>query len=115
MGNEQGTSPFVAILKGEEPGTIIARDDERRFALIQSLHPEGAIHWLAIPFEEVASIEVLEQSDRERFLDLVDFAITQAKAQIEEYPELQNGFTIKFHVGAYETIPHAKLHIVSVE
>jgi len=34
---------------------------------------------------------------------------------VADYPALGYGFTIKFHLGAYETIPHAKLHILSKE
>ena len=108
-------SPFVDILNKDAEGEIIARDEEKRFALIKSLHPEGAIHWLAIPYEPIESIEALELSDRERFLELVEFATSQAKALRSEYPELQKGYTIKFHFGGYETVPHAKLHILSVE
>lgn len=108
-------SPFTAIIRGEEPGTIIARDDTQRFAIVSSLEPEAAIHWLAIPFEAGESTESMAQNDRDRFLKLIDFAIAETKARIENYPELTNGFTIKFHFGAYETIPHTKLHILSVE
>lgn len=28
---------------------------------------------------------------------------------------VQQGFSIKFHCGAFETIPHAKLHILTTE
>lgn len=108
-------SPFAAILRGEAPGTVIARDDDRRFAIIASLEPEAAVHWIAVPFEAGLTTEQLEQSDRERFLELVDFAISETKACADEHPDLGNGFTIKFHLGSYETIPHAKLHILSVE
>lgn len=109
-------SPFVAILAGQANGKIIARDDEKKFALVESLHPEGAIHWLAIPFEPIpSSIEDLEKSDRARFLELMEFSIAQTQAKMAEYPLLQRGFTIKFHFGGYETVPHAKLHILSVE
>jgi histidine triad (HIT) family protein len=108
-------SPFAAILLGDEPGFVIARDDERRFAIIASLEPEAAVHWLAVPFEAGYTTEEMEMNDSERFLQLVDYAIAETKAQIEEHPELANGFTIKFHFGAYETIRHAKLHILSVE
>ncbi len=108
-------SPFVAILAGEAPGEVLARDDARRFALVQSLYPEGAIHWLAIPYEPITSIEELQKTDRARFLELVEFAIAQTQALAEKYPLLERGFTIKFHFGGYETVPHAKLHILSVE
>ncbi len=108
-------SPFAAILRGDAPGTVIARDDDRRLAIIASLEPEAAVHWLALPFEAGQSTEELEQSDRERFIELIDFAIGQAKTHAEDHPDLSNGFTIKFHFGSYETIPHAKLHILSVE
>ena len=115
VNNNFNDSPFATILRGEAPGTIIARDDEKQFAIIASLEPEAAVHWLAMPFESGQGTEALEQSDRERFLQLVDYAISETKARVGEHPELSGGFTIKFHLGGYETIPHAKLHILSVE
>lgn len=108
-------SPFAGILSGEEPGTIIKRDDERAFALIECIEPEAAVHWLAVPFEYSYNTEEMERQNRERFLDLVDFAISETKKLVEEYPVLENGFTVKFHVGAFETIQHPKLHILSAE
>ena len=113
MNQEQ--SPFAAIINGEQPGTIIAQDDEKQLALIQCLEPEAAIHWLAVPYEYGYGTEELKQEHSARFLELVDYALAQTKALSEEYPILGNGFTIKFHVGAFETIPHAKLHVLSVE
>ena len=109
------TSPFPAILDGTEPGTIIARDDRQRFAIIESLHREAAVHWLAIPFEPIPSIEQLQEEDQARFLALLSYALTEAKARVPDYPDLENGFSVKFHVGSFETIPHAKLHILSSE
>ncbi len=108
-------SPFAAVLRGDAPGTIIARDEEKQFAIIASLEPEAAVHWLAMPFESGQSTEQFENGDRERFLQLVDYAINETKARVGEHPELSIGFTIKFHLGGYETIPHAKLHILSIE
>ncbi|MCA9959215.1 MAG: hypothetical protein R3E31_15565 [Chloroflexota bacterium] len=108
-------SPFVSVLNGTAPGTIIVRDDTAKFAIIESVQPEAAIHWLAIPFEPIPSIEELETHNRARFLDLLNFAINQTKALTDKYENLGNGFTIKFHLGAFETIPHAKLHILSCE
>jgi diadenosine tetraphosphate (Ap4A) HIT family hydrolase len=107
--------PFCAILSGEAPGTIIARDDANSFALIQSIHPESSVHWMALPMEHVASIEELEQLNQERFLKLVDFAIQQAKNKGDDYPDLIGGYTLKLHFGAFETVPHAKVHILAVE
>ena len=108
-------SPFAAIISGEQDGTIIFQDDEKRLAIIDSLEPEAAIHWLAVPYEYGSSTEELKQEHSMRFLELVDFALSQTKALSEEHPILRNGFTIKFHIGAFETIPHAKLHILSTE
>ena len=108
-------SPFAAILRGDEPGKVIARDEQQRFAILASLEPEAAVHWLAVPFEAGQTTEELEHNDQARFLQLVDFAITETKARVGEHPELSAGFTIKLHLGAYETIPHAKLHILSAE
>ncbi len=115
MSMSQEISPFAAIINGEQEGTIISQDDDRRFALIECLEPEAAIHWLVVPYEYNYSTEELEQIHGERFLELVDYALIQTKALIPDYPILGNGFTIKFHVGAFETIPHAKLHILSTE
>lgn len=115
IGDSGETSPFTAIIHGQQPGTIISRDDERRFALIESIEPEAAVHWLALPFESGLRTEELQRQDPHRFLELVEWAIAQAKLQSADYPDLENGFTVKFHLGAFETIPHAKLHILSVE
>lgn len=106
---------FCAILQGEEPAKIIYRDETAQMALIASLHPEGAIHWLAVPYEHVSSVETLAQQNATRFQDLMDFALNATKMQAATYPDLQNGFTIKLHIGPFETIPHAKLHILSIE
>ncbi|MFN8495868.1 MAG: hypothetical protein U0350_50210 [Caldilineaceae bacterium] len=107
--------PFCAILKGDEPGKIIARDDERKFALIQSIHPGSVIHWLALPYEHTDSTEELERTDRERFLNLIEFAIRETRRAAAEHPELVRGFTMKLHFGSFETLQHAKVHIVAVE
>lgn len=115
MENEQQDSPFLAILRGDEPGEIIARDDQQRFAMITSMEPEAAIHWLAMPFESGFSTEEMRQGDGQRFLSLLEFAVNETLSRASSYPDLHNGFTVKFHVGAYETVPHAKLHILSVE
>ena len=108
-------SPFVAILEGREPGTVIARDDDKRFAIVQSLFKEAAVHWIAIPFEPIPSIEELEATNPARFAELVAFAVKETQSKVEEFPLLVKGFTIKFHFGSFETVPHAKLHILSVE
>lgn len=113
--SDSNDDTFVSILNGEEPGTIIARDVIKRFAIIECLHPEAAVHWLAIPYEPIPSIEELERNNRERFLDLIDFAVSAARSRVDAYPELELGFTIKFHFGSFETVPHAKLHILSCE
>lgn len=116
MGNNAlNHDPFTAILRGEEQGTIIARDDEQRLAIIASLEPEAAVHWLAVPFEAGYSTEEMWHANGERFLALLNFAISETKSRVDDYPELANGFTIKFHCGSYETVPHAKLHILSTE
>ncbi len=111
----ENISPFAAILKGDQPGNIIAQDDNKKMALIECIEPEAAIHWLAVPFEQGFGTEEMEQKHQQRFLELVDFAINQTKALIPDYPLLENGFSVKFHIGSFETVTHAKLHILSSE
>ena len=106
---------FCAILQGGQPAKIIYKDENVRMALIESLHPEGAIHWLAVPYEHISSVEALAQQDAPRFQDLMAFTLAATKMQAANYPELRNGFTVKMHIGPFETIPHAKLHVLSVE
>ena len=115
MATAQRTSLFSQILAGMAPGNIIARDDEKRFAIIQNIHPEGVIHWMAVPFEYYETTEAMIQTAPVRFAELVQFATDEARAHEEEFPQLGYGFTIKFHFGAYETLTHAKIHILSVE
>ncbi|HFQ94073.1 MAG TPA: hypothetical protein ENK32_08695 [Anaerolineae bacterium] len=111
----ENENPFPAILQGGTQEKIIHQDDGKQFAILEARHPEAAVHWLAVTYEDTGNTEDLMCNDRERFLDLVDYAINVAKAQSDEYPLLQQGFTIKFHCGAFETIPHAKLHILTTE
>lgn len=106
---------FCAILHGNEPAKVVYKDKAARLALIESLYPEGAIHWLAIPFEHVPSVEALAQDNAPRFQDLMEFALNATKKLAANYPDLRNGFTIKMHIGPFETVSHAKLHILSVE
>ncbi|MDX1413560.1 MAG: hypothetical protein R3293_05165 [Candidatus Promineifilaceae bacterium] len=106
---------FNAIIDGDAPGNVILKDDQKQIALIECIEPEAAVHWLAVPYEQGIGTEALERDNRERFLELVDFAITHTKSLADEYPVLDNGFSIKFHVGSFETVPHPKLHILSTE
>lgn len=109
------TCPFCGILDGSEPGTVIARDDERQFAIIRSIHPESVVHWLAVPFEHMESTEHYEEANAERFILLFEWAVTQAKQLMEVEPYLARGFTLKTHFGSFETVPHPKIHILAVE
>lgn len=112
---QTNTTPLTEILNGDAPGNIIARDPVKRFAIIESIEPEAAVHWLAIPYEPYGSIEQMEKADPARFLQLVEFAISETKARCEEYPTLDKGFTVKIHFGDFESVPHAKLHILCTE
>ena len=112
---EQVDTTFNAILDGTEPGVIIARDDEKQMALIQSNHPESSIHWIAVPYEPIASTEAMLAEDKDRFLDLIDYAVSTARELAEEYPRLQQGFTLKIHCGSFETMRHAKVHVLAAE
>lgn len=107
--------PFCGILAGVEPGTIIARDDARQFAIIKSIHPESVVHWLAVPFEHMESTEAYETSQSARFIALFEWAVDQAKQLMVDEPYLEKGFTLKTHFGSFETIPHPKIHILAME
>lgn len=106
---------FCQILNGNKPGVVIARDEARRLAIIENTHPEGAIHWLAIPYEHFESTEAFQRHDQVRFLELLAFAVEQTRRHTPDYPALAPGFSLKLHMGNYETQPHPKLHILSVE
>mgnify|MGYP003383695530 CR=1 FL=1 len=113
--HQSADCPFCGILSGNEPGKIIARDDEQRFAIIQSIHPESVVHWLAVPYEHIDSTEDFEQQHGKRFAQLFEYAVDRAKAAAADYPYLERGFTLKTHIGSFETVPHAKIHILAVE
>jgi len=113
----QSTSrcPFCGILDGTEPGTVIARNEAKRFAIIKSIHPESVVHWLAIPFEHMESTETYEDMHASRFIELFEWAVTQTKQLVSDEPHLERGFTLKTHFGSFETVPHPKIHILAVE
>ena len=107
--------PFCGILAGVEPGTVIARNDEKRFAIIKSIHPESVVHWLAIPYEHTDSTEAYEGEHANRFIELFEWTIAQTRQLAANEPYLERGFTLKTHFGSYETIPHPKLHSLAME
>lgn len=107
--------PFCGILRGEEPGTIIAQDSTKGFAIIQSIHPESVVHWLAVPFEHLESTEEFEQEHEKRFVDLFEWAVATTKKKVADVPYLEKGFTLKTHFGSFETIAHPKIHILAME
>ncbi len=76
--------PFCGILRGEEPGTIIAQDSTKGFAIIQSIHPESVVHWLAVPFEHMESTEEFEHTNEKRFVELFEWAIATTKKKVVE-------------------------------
>ena len=67
------------------------------------------------PDDKVLTATELQQSITEKAQELVDFAIREARRHGADYPRLESGFTLKMHFGAFETIPHAKLHVLAVE
>ena len=71
--------PLCDILAGEIRGTVVAQDDEKEFALIQSNQPESIVHWLAIPYEHTGSTEDFELQKGRRFLELFEYTIEQVK------------------------------------
>ncbi|MFN3331687.1 MAG: hypothetical protein ACK47M_04155 [Caldilinea sp.] len=112
---DTASCPFCSILRGVEPGTIIARDDAKQFAIIKSIHPESIVHWLAIPFEHTDSTVSYEAENAHRFIELFEWSVAQAKQLMVDEPHLERGFTLKTHFGSFETIPHPKIHILAVE
>ncbi len=108
-------SPLVQVALGMMPGEAIVVEKETGFAIIKSLEQEAAVHWLAFPFEPYASLDEMRVNAPERFLQLFAFVREQIERLKPHYPLLEHGYTVKFHGGAYETVPHAKLHILSTE
>lgn len=108
-------SPLVQVALGMMPGEVIVADKEAGFAIIKSLEQEAAVHWLAFPFESYASLDEMRTTAPERFLQLFAFVQEQVECLKLHYPLLEHGYTVKFHCGAYETVAHAKLHILSTE
>jgi hypothetical protein len=74
-------NPFTAIIKGAEEGIIIHKDDNQRFALIENAHPEAAVHWLAVTYEE-GTTEELE-------VTATDFWISSTMPSIPLKPRLK--------------------------
>ena len=107
--------PFCGILSGSEPGTVVARDDAKQFAIIKSIHPESVVHWLAIPFEHNDSTEGYEAENAQRFIELFEWSVAQTKQLMGDEPHLERGFTLKTHFGSFETVPHPKIHILAME
>lgn len=105
-----GRNPFSEITKlGDDPAVFIVHRSKHSY-LVLNLFPYNAGHLLAVPFREVAELELLEPSERTDLFEEIVLGKRLLTAALKP-----DGFNIGFNFGsaAGAGIPqHLHAHIV---
>lgn len=98
---------FTKIINREIPAEIVFEND--KIIVIKDINPEAKTHLLLIPKKEIPTINDLQESDHELFLEL----FMRAK-QIALELWIEQGYKLHFNVGPKEQdVMHIHLHLLS--
>ena len=100
---------FCEIVRKEAPAEIVYEDDE--FLAFKDIYPKAEFHVLIVPKKHIASINDLEDEDRE----LIGKLILIAKKVAGSNPECTPGYKLVFNVGkgGGQIVEHIHLHLLS--
>lgn len=101
------TSIFTKIIDREIPADIVFENDI--IVVIKDINPEAKTHLLIIPKKEIPSVNDLQESDNDLFLEL--FSVAKKLAQDLNIAEWYKLF---FNVGPKaQDVMHIHLHLLS--
>jgi histidine triad (HIT) family protein len=100
---------FCKIISGEEPATIIYRDD--RVTAFRDIHPIARTHILIIPNRHISSLNELDAADEA----LVGHMVMVAKELATQEEVAENGYRLMINTGAHggQTISHLHIHLIA--
>jgi histidine triad (HIT) family protein len=98
---------FTKIINREIPAEIVFENNN--IIVIKDINPEAKTHLLLIPKKEIPTINDLQESDNELFLELFYTA-----KQIAIELGIEQGYKLHFNVGSKEQdVMHIHLHLLS--
>ena len=99
---------FCKIVKGEVPSEIIYKDED--FIAFKDIKPKAPVHILIIPKKHIASINHLEEEDKE----LMGNLCLLAKKIAKKVNLKDKGYKLVFNVGrgGGQVIDHLHLHLL---
>lgn len=101
--------PFCAILSGEAPARIVLRDD--LVTAFHDIHPIARTHILIVPNRHIASVNELEEGDK----DLIGHMVLVAKKIAAQEGVAEDGYRLIMNTGVHagQTVPHLHLHLIA--
>lgn len=102
------SSIFTKIINREIPSDIVFENES--IIVIKDIFPKAKIHLLIIPKKEIATINDLQETDKELLFDM--FSIAKKLAQDLQITE---GYQLHFNVGpkGWQEVMHIHLHLMS--
>lgn len=99
---------FCKIIKKEVPAAVIFEDND--FLAFNDINPIAPVHLLIIPKKHIASVDYLQENDKE----LVGSLILLAKRIAKDKGLDKTGYRLTFNAGpnAGQTVEHLHLHLI---
>lgn len=98
---------FCAIANKEIPSNIVYEDD--KIICFKDLEPQAPVHVLIIPKKHIASLDDVEECDKE----LLAHIMLKVK-EIAQILELENGYRLVNNCGedGFQTVKHLHFHLL---
>ncbi len=98
---------FCEIIKKERPADFVYENGE--VAAFKDITPKAPVHILIVPKKHIASVEDLEDIDRDRICEMFFAAKKIARDQ-----KIDEGYKLVFNVGRKggQVIDHLHLHLL---
>lgn len=102
------SSIFTKIINREIPSDIVFENES--IIVIKDIFPKAKIHLLIIPKKEIATINDLQETDKELLFDM--FSVAKKLAQDLQITEW---YQLHFNVGPkwWQEVMHIHLHLMS--
>jgi len=99
---------FCKIINKEIPAEIVFEDE--KIVVFKDIKPKSPVHLLIVPRKHIASVEELEERDKE----LVGYLFLTAKKMAKEAEINESGYKLSVNVGegGGQEVFHLHLHLL---
>ena len=99
---------FCRIIRGELPSQTVHKDD--LVVAFKDIHPQAPVHVLVVPRKHIATLNDVQEADK----DLIAHMFQTAKTIAKQSGVDEKGYRAVFNVSAEagQTVYHLHLHII---